>query len=155
MYNERQQSSPRIPKPSTLQMPENPYQSSQVADFNSMAENLAGHAKNNNREDPNSLLGIARQTFLAWEKLRLIYIGILGAFCLAVVAINGWLSIGMLIALVAGGLFANLCYFAGPLIETYVRWLGYHGHALRWGLFVSGTLLTALLAIAALISLLR
>lgn len=128
-------------------MPENPYQSSQSADFSLSANNPAGDARTPSAEQSFGLLGIAKQTFLAWEKLRLFYIGILGTFCLAVVAINGWLSVGILIALFAGGLFANLCYFAGPLIETYVRWLGYRGHTLRWVLFVAGTLLTAFLAI--------
>ncbi len=47
-----------------------------------------------------------------------------------------------------GAIVANLCYFAGPIIETYVRWLGYDRKWVRWFLFVGGTVLTGMLAIA-------
>ena len=57
----------------------------------------------------------------------------------------------MLIA--EGAIVANICYFAGPIVETYVRWLGYDGKWVRWFLFVGGTSLTAVLAFASLASL--
>ena len=50
----------------------------------------------------------------------------------------------------AGAFFVNTCYFAGPIIETYVTWLGYRGRSLRIGLFVSGTLFASLLAAVAI-----
>ena len=92
---------------------------------------------------------IARTTFLAWERLRLIYISVLGVLTLLL----GWGSFGVFeywLTVAAGAVVANVCFFAGPIVETYITWLGYQGKWLRTLLFTVGTLFTCVLAVAAL-----
>lgn len=101
--------------------------------------------------NPNSLSEIARATFLAWEKLRLIYIGILGIWTLLISG-RHIASIEILSLVIVGGLISNVLYFAAPIVETYVRWLGYTGKWVRILLFVAGTLVTMLFALGALSS---
>lgn len=98
-------------------------------------------------------MGMARSTFLAWEKLRVVYVLVLGTLTLLLTGFR-IIEIDILIPLVFGGFVANVCYFAGPIVETYVRFLGYRGKVLRWVLFTTGLFLTAILAVASLASLL-
>lgn len=96
-----------------------------------------------------SLLLIAKQTFLAWEKLRLVYLAVLVPFTLLLTG-EALFQVEVFWLVIGGGVFANLCYFAGPLVETYVRWLGYQQRWPRWCLFITGTLFTMALAIVSL-----
>jgi len=96
---------------------------------------------------------MARTTFLAWEKLRIVYVLVLGTLTLLLTGFRV-IEIDVLIPLIFGGFVANVCYFAGPIMETYVRFLGYRGKVLRWGLFTTGLVLTAILAVASLASIL-
>ena len=103
-----------------------------------------------------STVTLAKRVFLAWERLRVLYIALLGALTVLLAA-PGVIHNGSqlftfrgMIMLVEGAIVANMCYFAGPAIETYVRWLGYERYWVRWILFVGGTLLTAVLAIASI-----
>jgi hypothetical protein len=93
------------------------------------------------------LLEIARSTFLAWEKLRFLYIGLLGTLTLLLCG-REILNFEILLIVIAGAFVSNVCYFAGPILETYVTWLGLKGKWFRWVLFTVGTLLTMVLAIA-------
>ncbi|MBD2104779.1 serine/threonine-protein kinase [Leptolyngbya sp. FACHB-261] len=56
----------------------------------------------------------------------------------------------MLFSLVFWGLTANICYFLGPCIESYLSWLGLRPTWLRNTLFVSGSLLSLLVTLAGL-----
>jgi len=105
-----------------------------------------------------SLLSLARSVFIEWERLRIVYIVTLGAFTMMLavpgVFYNGsqLLSMRGLLMIAEGAIVANIIYFAGPTTETYYRWLGYDRKSCRWFLFLSGTLLTAVLAIVFLSS---
>ena len=101
---------------------------------------------------PNSLVAIARKTFLAWEKLRILFVGILGLITVLATVPLGFPSWRLLIIIVQGAIVANLAFFAGPVVETYVRWLGYNRMWPRWLMFISGTMMTAALAIVVLAS---
>ena len=84
---------------------------------------------------------IAKRVFLDWEKMRLAYVGILVAFTLLL----GWSDLGKPIfwgTSIFGAIIANLCYFLGPIVDTYVSWLGFRSLALRWIMFTLGTLFT-------------
>jgi hypothetical protein len=93
------------------------------------------------------LLEIARSTFLAWEKLRFLYIGLLGTLTLLLCG-REIVNLEILLMVIAGAFVSNVCYFAGPILETYVTWLGLKGKWFRWLLFTVGTLFTMVLAIA-------
>jgi len=96
-----------------------------------------------------SLNEIARSTFLAWEKLRPFYIGILALVTLTLGGILPSLpaqSLKFWVVVFVAAVPANLCYFAGPVVETYVRWLGYPTLPLRRVLFAAGSVFAALVA---------
>jgi len=99
-----------------------------------------------------STVTLAKRVFLAWERLRVLYITLLGALTIFL-AMPGVIHNGALlftfrgmVVLAEGAIIANICYFAGPTVETYVCWLGYERKWVRWLLFIAGTLLTAVLA---------
>ncbi len=102
-----------------------------------------------------SLGAIAKQVCLDWEKLRLIYIAVLGAETIAI----GFLAHPLILTpefwggALLGAVFANVCFFIGPVIETYISWLGYPSRALRFVMFIAGTLFSCLLVIISLRSL--
>ncbi|QDV47170.1 hypothetical protein Enr13x_70790 [Stieleria neptunia] len=98
-----------------------------------------------------SLGSIAKSTFLAWERLRLIFVVVLGLLTL-LLAGPDLTKLRTLVLIAEGAIIANVCFFAGPIIETYVRWLGYDRKWVRWFLFVGGTMLTAMLAVATMAS---
>lgn len=93
-----------------------------------------------------------RSIFVGWEMLRPVYVLLLAAWCLLLLLFAGsdadtkqfWGTC------IIGGIFANLCYFAGPLVEGYVAWLGWRHHVwLRPVLFCLGLLFTMALALGA------
>ena len=94
-----------------------------------------------------TLDSIAKSTFLAWERLRVVFILVLGIPTLLLAGPN-LLRFQTIVLIAEGAIVANIAYFAGPCVETYVRWLGYNGKWVRWFLFLAGTMLTAILAIA-------
>jgi len=121
-------------------MLDNPYSSPTAA---SGAENVVAV------ETTTSLATIARRIFLAWERLRILYIGLLGLLTL-IVAGTQILEPEILFLVVGGAIISNVCYFAGPIAETYITWLGFEGAWLRWLLFIGGTLMTAIVAVVSL-----
>lgn len=58
----------------------------------------------------------------------------------------------VLFRLFAGAVIANVLFFAGPVVETYVHWLGFRQIWLRWVLFFSGTLLSLVMAFGVLLT---
>jgi hypothetical protein len=87
-----------------------------------------------------------REIVLAWEKLRLLYNGLLAVP--GILVLNSMIGqFGMRLAeAILSGVFvavcANLCYLLGPVAELYLR--GLFG---RWLIFGSGTLLSLFLFI--------
>ncbi len=95
-----------------------------------------------------SVIVLAKRVFRDWEHLRVYYVLILGGFAM-LLAIPGAIHNGSYLLTLRGivdiaevGIVANICYFTGPISETYVRWLGYEQKWVRWFLFVGGTLLS-------------
>ena len=107
-------------------------------------------------DQDSSLSTIARTVFLAWERLRLVYIAVLGLFTLLLTGLSfagpQLPKAHTILIVVAGAIVANVCYFAGPVVETYISWLGYRRNWVRWVLFVGGTLLTMMLAFITLLT---
>ena len=90
---------------------------------------------------------------MAWEKLRLVFNGVLIAWTLFLAIFGGpdLLATADFWTLATfGGIVVNICYFAGPIVETYVTWLGFPMPVLRWVLFFLGTLVCAAAATLAL-----
>jgi len=96
-------------------------------------------------ECDNSVSGLARRIFLAWERLRILYIALLALLTL-ILARTQLFDPDMLALIAGGAIVSNLFYFAGPIVETYITWLGYNGKRIRWLLFAGGTLMTAMVA---------
>jgi len=101
------------------------------------------------------LMNIAKRTFLAWEKLRLLYLAICGIVTMvtSLVLFGFNLRFELLFSVVICGIFANLCYFAAPIVDTYFSWIGLPSKAIRIGLFTLGTLFTCVGAVCVLSSL--
>lgn len=96
-----------------------------------------------------TLLSNAKATFLAWERLRVLYVLVLGLLTVLLAGAElGRLKTLMVVA--EGAFVANVCFFAGPLVETAIHWLGYDGKWVRWLLFICGMLLSCLLVVATL-----
>ena len=119
-------------------------------------ENPYATAESSEEHNPLSAASVtlaqtARQIFLAWERQRPVYNGVVATVACTmslldlhrtVASVRFWVSV------IIGGVFANICYLAAPLLETYATWLGYRGSLLRTVLFILGTLLTLVLAMA-------
>lgn len=100
--------------------------------------------------DDRNLSVIARDSLLAWEKLRIVYIGVLAVVTIMAMVLNGAPSAEQALLTIECAIVANLAYFAGPIVDTYIRWLGYRRAWPRWAMFVGGTILSILLAVAVL-----
>lgn len=99
-------------------------------------------------QEPQSVFELARGIFLAWEKLRVVYIVLLAGVCWLIGKITTTItSPEFWIEVFLGGGVANVCYFAGPILESYVTWLGVRPRWLRSVTFIAGTLFTAALAV--------
>ena len=84
----------------------------------------------------------------AWEQLRFLYNGLLVAIiALCTVPFWGHLSPGFGVQVLMGMIGANFCFCAGPVIETYLSWLGINAKNLRLPLFIVGTLLSACITV--------
>lgn len=77
------------------------------------------------------VFALAKPGFIAWAQLRIVYIVLLGMFTI-ILAVSRVFTIGPKLFTIRGlGMIAvgtvvvNVCYFAGPIVETHVRWLGY------------------------------
>ena len=104
--------------------------------------------------ESDSIWPVAKRTFRAWEKLRLLYNGILIFICVAYAAAwSSLMNIEFWLLSIAGAIFCNACFLLGPIVETYVAWLGYRTEKLRLAFMIAGTLATAFVAIAVLTSL--
>lgn len=126
-------------------MKDNPYSPTTTAAFD--------EARMRSPESPafTSLGSLAKPIFLAWERLRIVFVIVLGVLTLLLAGAN-ITEFRSLMLIAEGAIVANVCYFAGPVIETYICWLGYNGRWVRWVLFIGGTLLTAVLAVATMAS---
>jgi len=91
----------------------------------------------------------AKAVFLAWERLRILYnlllAGLVFAFLYPMSRYTNWEY------LLEGVVAANICYCVGPCAEGYLVLLGANRLAARALLFLSGVLLSRILALLALI----
>ena len=101
-----------------------------------------------------SIWPVAKRTFLAWEKLRLVYNAILIVMSVAyAVAWSLLFAVEFWVISFIGAIVCNVCFMLGPIIETYVAWLGYRTQELRLVFFIAGTFATAAIALLTLTSL--
>ena len=118
-------------------MQDNPFQSPEL-----LAEDAAASAIQ--RDSQTYRVGDA---VVFWEKLRWLYNSILLLFVVAMVILTRGLgAVEVWLEILAGGLLANLCYGAGPLVSAYLAWFGIRSKGLDLFLFASGTALTMVLA---------
>lgn len=129
-------------------MESNPYTAPSSVPTNQ--RDAAMSPSDNDANDP-TLLQIAKPVFRSWEKLRVVYVGLLTLLTLVLLG-RELLTLRVLAEVVFGAIAVNVAFFAGPILETYVRWLGYRGPFLRWVLFGLGTLFSILVTLIALLS---
>ena len=104
-------------------------------------------------DSPAAAIGRDSQKFrvgdavIFWEKLRWFYNAWMLLFVVTVALLTRGLDVAQVwLEILIGGLFANLCYSAGPLVSAYLAWFGIRSRALDLFLFTSGTTLTMILA---------
>jgi hypothetical protein len=98
--------------------------------------------KGGSGESPGAL---AKPVFLRWERLRPWYNAILAlVFFLSHPDFYRAIADGRLIALAwaAGAILANMCFFAGPLLESYLAWLGFRSPLTTPVIFLCGSLIS-------------
>ena len=89
------------------------------------------------------------EEFALWEKLRLVYNGILVVMSLICVIVRpAWLSRPFMLLgnLVGGAIGANVCYTVGVLASCYLAWMGFRNRTLTLVLFGLGTILAVVFA---------
>ncbi|MGC3966581.1 MAG: hypothetical protein QM775_04185 [Pirellulales bacterium] len=91
-----------------------------------------------------------KQVFLAWEKLRIVYILALAAVSFRFIDWTLERTYHMWPLLAALAIAANACYFAGPIGELYLTWIGLPRKIVRYGLFTVGTIFACFLAASSL-----
>jgi len=96
-----------------------------------------------------------RRIFVRWEMLRIAYNAALAALVIILVALlhdveTDWPELGRLC--VVGAVVANVCFFAGPLAEVYLNWLGVRSRGVTVILFSMGTVFAMGLASIAVLS---
>jgi hypothetical protein len=99
-----------------------------------------------------------RRIFLRWEWLRIAYNAVLAAVVVVLIVQQhddeiAWASLAY--ACAVGAVVANLCFFAGPLAEAYLHWLGARLPGVTVILFSMGTVFAAGLAAVAILSILN
>ena len=94
----------------------------------------------------------AREVFLAWEKLRIVYNGVLVAVVLGASALGAlqgharWSDVAFRRHLLFAAVVANVLYCTGPVAEGYLALLGSPRRAARGVLFGLGLLFASGLA---------
>lgn len=86
-----------------------------------------------------------RPIILKWEKLRILYNVILALILiLSAGPAMGWHFFHPVVLLIwlIGAVLANLCFLTGPLVESYIAWLGFRSRAVTAVLFVVGVLIS-------------
>jgi hypothetical protein len=91
----------------------------------------------------------AREVFVAWEKIRIVYNLIL-VFLVTFVFIERFSDRGFLRYLVECAIAANLCFCAGPVAEGYLNLLGVQRRLARLWLAILGFALSSALAYLAI-----
>jgi hypothetical protein len=88
----------------------------------------------------------AKPIFLKWEKLRILYNAILLATLLAShlpqMSVDVFFQPLMLVIWLIGAVLANLCFFLGPAMETYIAWLGVRSIWVTAILFLVGVVIS-------------
>lgn len=108
----------------------------------SQAAMMPGTARASSEAAPAPTL---KHIFIAWEKLRVLYVLALAAVTLSSIPLEAMKRLDVWIAVAILAIGANACYFAGPIAETYLCWLGLRRNIVRSVLFVGGTVFAGLL----------
>ncbi|MEM9703072.1 MAG: hypothetical protein AAF907_11585 [Planctomycetota bacterium] len=85
----------------------------------------------------------AKAIFLGWEKLRVLFNLILAGLCSPLALARGediYATPSFWLNCFTGVILVNALFFAGPILESYLDWLGARHRAIRWGLFLLGLL---------------
>ncbi len=101
------------------------------------------------QEQPGTKRDVIR-VFRGWEERRPLFNLVLFLPTISVL-LQGAPMMHYFLGLVFIGVAANLCYFLGPCVESYLSWLGLRPVWLRNTLFVGGTLLSLMVTLASIL----
>lgn len=90
-----------------------------------------------------------RRVCRQWERLRIVYNAAIVCWVVYMVSASQpalFQSFAFWATCLVGAVFANLCFFLGPLAEAYFHWIDFNHRSIRWALLLIGTQLTAILA---------
>ncbi len=95
-----------------------------------------------NTQTPDSSIG-AKQIFLKWERLRLIYNGVLlGCYVVYVFMVpTAFWRLAVIIGIKVA-ITANLCFFAAPVVETFLNWRGVRSQFIPVVLLLGGLIVS-------------
>jgi hypothetical protein len=93
-----------------------------------------------------------REVFFGWERLRVVYNGVLVALTL-VCGLGSVADPKFWSTAVFGAVLTNVCFCVGPVLEGYATWyFGRPVRVVRWGLFLLGQTIAAGLACTVILS---
>jgi len=82
-----------------------------------------------------------KSIFRGWERLRPVYIGLVAIATLVFAFLiddNFYEQPRIWLMFIEGAIIANLAYFGGPVLESYLAWLGRCPHWYRVVAFLPG-----------------
>jgi hypothetical protein len=100
-----------------------------------------------------------KEIFLAWEKLRILYITLLLAVLVERLVAAYWFNesgppevrvANLIFQIFECAVVANILYLAGPIFEGYIKWLGATAKYWRAVLFSAGLIVSIALEIGVL-----
>jgi hypothetical protein len=99
------------------------------------------YVRHGSSADDETSFGTMRNVFLRWERWRIAYnLALVGLVISLAVTFGGsdsnWSQ--FVVQCVFGAILANICYFAGPITDAYLRWLGIHYRVIAPLLFACG-----------------
>ena len=114
--------------------------------------------ESNQTSDSKPLNSELRDIVVGWERMRVLYniiLFLVGITAIFVMMRAPFFELAeVILPAIAFGIFANICFCAGPVTETYIRVIfnSQDVKTLRISLFILGTLLSLIPAFIAIVS---
>lgn len=100
-----------------------------------------------------------KTVFVSWEKLRIVYNAVLLVILIIALTVTHYFNeygkletgfVDLIFRILIYAMIANMLYFAGPICESYLRWIGAKKTIWRGLLFSAGLIVSIVLEIGVL-----